>query len=250
MRSWLRTFFLLACLLAAGAASAQTAPIPLVTSDWPPWVDSRQADGGPFPKLMRLVGTRMGVTFAFEYKPWKRAELDLREGNGFGAFPYRPSAERNTEFWFSDPIVRAAMLLFFVRGGSIAGAKISRIADLKPYRVGGVLGSWYQPAMEAAGIQVDWVPSLDASFQMLKLGRVDVVAAETAVGWAAARTAFRDTTVLETQGISDPDSGYWLMVSRTFPGSRELLERFNRALAVVRQTAEWRAVLAEVQSPP
>lgn len=252
MDRWNRSLLCLLMLVAAMGASAQAAvSIRVITDEWRPWVDPGSTNGGAFVQLVKLVGRRMGVDFALSFRPWKRAEHELREGQAFAAFPYRPNAEREAEFWFSDPIVKTTMVLFTSRGSRVsAGHPLHKLADLRPYLVGGLLGAWYQSDLEAVNVDVEWTPTLEASFEKLKLGRVDVVPAETGAGWVAASKVFGDPALLDTHQVAESDSDFRLMVSRTFSGARELLERFNRALAEERTTAQWRAIIDEVHLSP
>jgi polar amino acid transport system substrate-binding protein len=250
MRDRLRPL-LLVLILAAGPLMGQAQPVPLDTYDWKPWVDLRAADGGVFPNLMGLVFGRMGVHFETAFRPWKRAEEELRRGIVWAAFPYRYSAGRESEFWFSDPIVRTTMVLFTVRGGKVSGGQtFDTLADLKPYRVGGVLGSWYEGELEEAGVDVEWTSTLESNFQKLRLGRVDVVVAESAAGWLAAKAVFDDPAVLVTRVTAESNSAFRLMVSRSYPGARDLLDRFNRALAIEQKTDEWLALVDEIRLTP
>lgn len=253
MRIRSRLCILLGILLAAFPAAAQTVSIsiPMVTNDWRPWVDLNKPSGGVFPLLMARVGQRMGVTFDSSYKPWRRAEDELRGGVVWAAFPYRATASRESEFWFSDPVIKTTMILFTMRDGRVSPRHVfGSLAAIKPYRVGGVLGSWYEADLEAAGVDVEWTASLEANFQKLRLGRVDVVLAESAAGWDAAKAVFDDPAVLVTQVTAESYSTFRLMVSRQYPQSQEWLRRFNRALAAEQKTGEWRALVDEIRLTP
>jgi polar amino acid transport system substrate-binding protein len=234
-------------------AVAQTVSIsiPLVSGDWKPWVDPNKPAGGVFPRLMAQVGRRMGVTFDSSFKPWRRAEDELRSGTVWAAFPYRVSPEREAEFWFSDPIVKTTMILFTTRDGRVPPRHLfGSLAAIKPFHVGGLLGSWYQDDLQAAGVDVEWTASLEANFQKLRLGRVDVVPAESAAGWAAAKSVFDDPAVLVTQVTAESSSTFRLMVSRRYPGAKEWLRRFNGALAAEQTTDQWRSLVDEIQLSP
>jgi polar amino acid transport system substrate-binding protein len=200
---------------------------------------------------MARVGQRMGVTFDSAFKPWRRADDELRRGLIWAAFPYRASAERESEFWFSDPIVKTTMIVFTTRNGRVPPQQIfGNLAAIKPFRVGGLLGSWYEQDLQTAGVEVEWTSSLEANFQKLRLGRVDVVLAESAAGWAAAKKVFDDPAVLVTQVTAESRSTFRLMVSRQYPHSQDWLRRFNEALAAEQKTEEWRALVDEIRLTP
>ena len=79
----------------------------------------------------------------------------------------------------NEPIITIDLQAWAKKGSGIV---IAAPADLRPYRVGIVLGAKFEEAFTSSlGLYVEKVPSLDSLAKMLDLGRIDLVITSTAI---------------------------------------------------------------------
>ncbi len=234
---------------AAAFASAE-GEVVLATNDFPPYVMQGDADFGPISKIIRAAFKEAGVAVTIRFHPWQRAENEVRSGRAFGVFPYRPTEERRREFDFTDPYYAYTARFFYNTRVHPNGIPYRTLEDLKPYKVGAVNDFWYLPLFEKAGLQVNAVPSIDQSLKMLHAGRIDLFPEEENTAWYLIRKLFPgDERLFATlpQAFQEPGvtNKLSLMVSRAYPGSKDLIEKFNAGLAAIRRTGVYRKILEE-----
>jgi polar amino acid transport system substrate-binding protein len=220
----------------------------LTTGDWPPYVFEDADDPGPIAAIVNAAFKEVGVTTTVVFYPWKRAEDEVRQGNAFAAFPYAVSPERQKEFDFSDPLYTVKGKFFYNKKYNPNGLTFEKLEDLRGYKVGGLLGSWYQEAFEEAGLQVEYVSSSEQNVEKLVRGRIDLMIEEENSVWHLIRELYPDEVSqfatlekpLEQPGVVNDLS---LMVSRSYPESAKILEQFNTGLAAIRANGTYRKIL-------
>lgn len=239
---------LLLSLLLAVSPSSHAAtglvPLPLTTGDWWPYTSREMPGQGAFTEVVSAALTQAGFAPAYSFFPWKRGEQEVKQGSAFAVFPYIKTAEREKDFYFSDPIMPTTGRFFYLKSRFPKGIDYQDLSDLQAYRISGVLGYWYAKAFAAAHLNVEYVPSDRQSIQKLYLKRTDLAASEERVGWALIDKLYpgrrNDFAVLDkplNQG------SLHLMVSKTYPHAQEILQKFNQALARLRDNGTIDAIL-------
>ena len=240
--------------LLAGNASDISAndEIILTTGDQPPFVIEGADDPGPAPAIVTAAFKETGINVNIAIYPWRRAENEVREGRALGVFPCRLTKERQQEFDFSDPFYTYAIKLFYNKNVHPNGIQFEKLEDLRPYRLGGVLGFWYESLFNSVGLQVDYVATVNKNIQKLQAGRIDVYPEEENSGWYEIRKQFPQN--VEQFGtlpnvLEEPGAVYQfhLMVARTYPNSAELLKKFNAGLTAIRANGTYRKILEKYQ---
>jgi polar amino acid transport system substrate-binding protein len=169
------------------AAQAQACTKRLRWSDDPPY-SMRLPDGrigGWSVELTQAVLQRMGCQVVLEEMPFARALADLKTGRidmVDGAFPL---PERQAYAHFSMPVVRSRNLVF-IRATDRARYQAQTLDELhrEGWRFGAQVGVVYGPAYadlqqdESFRAKLQLVPRRASLWQMLALGRVDVVMAD------------------------------------------------------------------------
>jgi polar amino acid transport system substrate-binding protein len=218
----------------------------LVTGEWAPYTSETMEGYGAFTEIVSVVFEEMGVTPRYVFYPWERAENEVREGRAFAAFPYMLTEERQQEFDFSGPALMTSSVFFYMTEKYPDGLVYEELEDLQGYKVGGVLGNWYEAPFKDAGLTVDWVSAEEQNFEKLYQGRIDILSAETLVGWTTVRTMYPDA-VDEFATAEKPlnESPLHLMVSRNYPGAEDLLGQFDAALQAVKDSGAYQDVLAK-----
>ncbi len=240
------------------ATAAPTSPAPasseviLTTGDWPPYVFETGNDKGPMVDIVMAAFKEVGITPKIVFYPWKRAEDEVRQGKAFAAFPYAITPARQEEFDFSEPMYVVKAKFFYNKKYHAAGVPFDKLEDLRNYKIGGLLGSWYEPNFKDAGLQMEYVDSMDKNIQKLALGRIDLTVDEENTNWYLIRKLFPNEAdqfatlekPLEQPGVVNDLS---LMVSRSYPNSAELLKQFNTGLAAIRANGTFKQILEKYQ---
>jgi len=223
-----------------------TETLVIVTNDYPPYAHA-DADGSFLPDLFDAIGHEMNVTFEFHFKPWKRGEQDVENLEAWGTLPYRRTEERARKFNFSDALyIEDSPFFAYNAKGRKPAIHYEELSDLKPYRLGGIQGYYYQPWFEEAGLSVEYALTEEQNFKMLHIGRIDLFSTARSVGWYTIRNLFPPKEVEKFYTIEKPlleGSGLFLMTSKDYPNGDELLERFNTALATVKQNGTFESLM-------
>ena len=216
------------------AAVAMADPLPVATGEWVPFSSRTMKDYGTFTRRVTLVLQEMDIEPAYRFYPWQRCFDAVLNGRVWAAFPYAPTPERAKKFWFSDTLACSKTLFFYYdRGDAAQPYRVESPDDLKSYKLCGTRGYFYENFFEKSGLNVDYVNKEINALEKLKLGRIDLVAVNELVGWNLIETHFpSERHKFKTLAFPLSVNTLCLMVSRDYPGSKDFLERFNRALSI------------------
>jgi polar amino acid transport system substrate-binding protein len=223
----------------------------IASGELPPYV-SEYPKQSFLTELFEALGQDMGVQFSFRFMPWRRCELAVDSLQAWGAIPYVRTAEREQRFIFSDPLYAKQTLLFYYGGNSVRPHSFKTLSELKPYRMGGVKGYYYELMFAEAGLKMELSSSEEQSFHMLRAGRVDLVPALEMVGWNLVRKQFPPEDAARFAVLEQPlqVGTNHLMSSRHYPGGQLLLERFNQSLAKLRGNGVYQRIADSYGLPP
>jgi polar amino acid transport system substrate-binding protein len=249
---WIRYLLLAMGLVGWGmsALAAAQAPLPtlvIVSGELPPYVSERREQSF-LSTLFQEIGREMGVNFEFRFMPWRRCEMAVEELQAWGAVPYVPTPERERKHLFSEPLYAKQTKFFhYSPAGPHPAQDYARLDELRPYRMGGVRGFYYEQMFIDAGLQAEYAASEEQSFRKLRAGRVDLVPAVEAVGRDMISTLFPPEEQRHFHTLDRPlHVGFnFLMSSRQYPGSAALMSRFNEVLAKLRRNGVYAAVAAQ-----
>lgn len=191
-----RLLVIAAALFAAPFGQAGTArlTVDLVGDPWPPYVEGEPgeyATGGVAVEIIRRVFDEIGdAEVRFPLIPWKRALLEVERGSTDGIPMLLKTPEREAYMQFSAPLVTGYNLVWsVVRDGAVY--EWSRIEDLHGKTLGVVKGYSYgadiDGAIAAGRIAALEAPNVEQLFAMLEAGRIELVLANDAVGYALTR---------------------------------------------------------------
>lgn len=229
------------------AACLNAEKVLLVTGDWYPYTIENSLNKGAFTEIVSAVFTEMKVEFQIEFYPWKRAEMMVENGVAWAVFPYKTTPERKLVFNFSDQIMNGTGRLFYYKpSNKVKIADWIDFADLKGFKIGGVLGYWYEYDFKKAGLDVSYVVSDEINFRRLEKKIVDLVAADELVGRAIIQKYFPehqdDFLVLPKE--TDVSSLH-LMISRNYRDSEILTAKFNTSLKKLKESGLYAKILAK-----
>lgn len=126
------------------------------------------------PEIAQAAFGRMGYAIQIRYTPWIRALKETTAGECdalLGTFYTKTRAETLA---FSDPIGQVVISLLALKTSHI---HYRSLPDLKPYRIGVILGVAISPEFDTADfLHKDQTSSVDQNLSKLELGRIDLIA--------------------------------------------------------------------------
>lgn len=216
--------------------------IVLSNGEWPPYFAEEFKYGGLGSRIGFEAFALAGIDVKYEYLPWKRGYESARMGNFHGTIGWRKTPEREKDFYFSDPILMANVVLFHKGGSRFDWNNIDDIAHLD---VGATLGYSYvdqlAEAVKRQGGTLDIAPTDEMNLQKLVAGRIDIFPCGKAVGYYLLRTKFTPGTADMVTHHPKPliDSPLYLLISKSTPNGQELITRFNKGLKELRESGRY-----------
>jgi polar amino acid transport system substrate-binding protein len=248
----LLTFFV--CFLAGAAICAPTPAqkskpvIKIGTAHFPPFriFENGQLSGADA-EIVRDVFSRLGYKTEFEVAPFKRVYAMASAGELAAVFTMTRNPERETQFFFSDP-VSSVMDVFFKHKDT--KLEWTSFQDLKGLTVGLSLGySYPEPflnALDANLFTPDRVASAEPEIvhlRKIQQKRIDLAICEVSVcSWIIGRNkeALSALTYMK-KPISDART-FHIGFSRKWPDGEKVAKLFNKELAKYIAEGKRRAV--------
>ncbi len=230
-------------------ADAVAPPIRIGASHFPPYFIGNQTRNGEYHldqatpssgfilDSIEAIFASEGKTVLFSFLPLARAENFVRAKKLNCFSPVRKKARSNERFLYSDPMPGSPLILLGRTGET---DKIARLADLKKYRVGTMVGDYSSLSrLNSANIKHETARTNLLNLQKLVLKRVDYIVIDHAVALKLI------TDVLP--GYADkvepvyPPLAYHsihLACNAKDPSSREIIASFNRGLKNMLKTGD------------
>lgn len=232
-------------LFILGLSLSAAPKVVIATGEWEPYTSEKMSGKGFCTEIVTAVFSELGIEVEYVFVPWKRAEDMALKGEAFAAFPYVTTEERKKSFDFSDPFAKSTAKFFYIKNGKVPkDFKWTTYSDLKPFRVGGSLGYWYEKPFKDAGLNLDMAPNDESTFKKLAAGRVDITVTAELVGWQIIKNLFpKEMDKFDTIDKPLSEDELCLMVSRTYPDSKGLTEKFNAGLKKIKEKGTYGALL-------
>ncbi|MNQ70041.1 putative ABC transporter arginine-binding protein 2 precursor [compost metagenome] len=238
-RRWCHALF--ALLLAWESAGAEQ--LRMAANLWPPFTDARLAGNGLAVELVSTALKRAGHTTVYAEVPWARALRGLEEGDYDLLVSAWYNEERARFGLFSKPYL-TNRILFLKRKDT--PVEFASLADLRDYSIAVGRGYRYGQAFDNDPA-LTRVPVVDFQMaaRMLAAGRVQVALED--------ELAARFYLNRELKGISDQleflpkplsENGLHILVRRSHPHHRQLVEAFDRAMQAMREDGTYQAIFA------
>jgi polar amino acid transport system substrate-binding protein len=233
----------------SGVSVAKEVQVIFATGEWPPFSSENLPEYGRATALVSAICKAGGIQPLYEFYPWKRAELKVANGEIFAAFPYAISEERKKNYDFSDTLFYGVNVFVHYEKNlhSRVTLTYNTLDDLQGYRIGGISGSFLKPALSYAGLNYEPTTTLDQSIHKLVAGRIDLCIDDKVVLYDAIIRLYPDRIghfrfLPKHFGEKMPTA---LLVSRAYPGAQEILNKFNKGLAIIKQNGEYDRIIAK-----
>jgi len=216
----------LACVLASAADAAE--PIRVAGDrDYPPI--SYLEDGVPKGfdvDVIRALAKAMGREVTIELMPWDAAQKRVQDGDAELLIGMSITSERKAAWDFAPPTITHAFGLFVVdRQMGIHG-----VEDLRGKRVGVTAGGLPRAVLQTSrGVELVVIENYEKGFDLLRVGGLDALAADTWVGSYIIGKNHIQGVVLVGKPFATLEGG--IAVKK---GNRALLGEVERGLAAVK----------------
>ncbi len=258
---WILKLLVLSLALVACVSTPTPSPVPtptqapptayseehivkLATLDWPPYVGKDLPKYGFTTAIVSEAFKRAGYEVKIDFMPWARVLQEAEAGQYDAAYPEYYSEERVKTFFLSESFAVGPLGFYKRKADNIIYTKLE---DLKPYRIGVVLGYTNTPEFDAADyLQKDAVNSDEQNLRKLLLGRVDLIVIDKFVGQYIIKTSIPEAAdALEFINPPLLEQPLYVIFSRQAAGSEQKLQAFNAALKTMREDGTLERILKE-----
>ncbi len=213
------------------------------TGEWEPYVSEKMPNYGYAAELVSAICEAGGIKPVFKFYPWNRAEKMVEDGSVFAAFPYAISEDRKVKFDFSEPIFyNSPKFIYYIKNKKTEQEiPFKELSDLKNYKIGYLSGSWYEEKLAAAGLTLEKPSKIEQVVMMLQAGRIDFMVDDyTAAYYAISKVYPNDLNdYKDLANPFAPASPSALMVSKSYTGSKEILDKFHKGLEITKQNGTY-----------
>ncbi|WP_271410244.1 substrate-binding periplasmic protein [Pseudomonas sp. Q1-7] len=234
-------FALFALLLACAGAHAET--LRMAADVWPPFTDARLPGNGLAAELVSTALKRAGHRAEYVEVPWARVLRGVQVGEYDLVVSAWYSEERARFGQFSQPYL-TNRVLFLKRKGTVVDYQGPE--DLKRYSIAVVRGYSYLPSFDA-DTTLNKVPVMGFPMgaRMLAAGRVQLTLEDELVARSYLNrelSGIREQLEFLPRPLSE--NGLHILVRRSHPRHRQLVEAFDQAMQTMREDGTYQAIFA------
>ncbi len=217
----------------AAAAPVDKGSITLATLDWAPYVGQKLPNYGFTSEIISAAFKRAGYTVKIEFLPWARVLQEVETGKYDAGYPAYYSNERAQKYLLSDAFANGITGFYKRKADTIA---YTSLQDLKPYRIGVIMGYVNSPEFDAASyLQKEEAIDEATNLNKLLAKRIDLTVLDKFTAQYVISTSLpagKDALeFLEPPLLVQP---LHVMVSRQTQGAEQKLRDFNEGLKQIR----------------
>ncbi len=231
-------------MIVFGSANAYAEKITLVTGEWPPYTSEHLENYGAITEIISIAFQEIGQEIEYKFYPWRRGFDLVKKGKAWAIFPYFYTEERTKHVFYSDTLFSGRTKFFYYKKKK--DYTFDTLDDLKNYKVGGIIGYFYEKDFKKAGLQINYSVDEFSSFKKLMSGRTELSPLDEVVGWQLITIHFPEER--HNFGVLDKPlhvGGLHLLASKKYSGSKELLEQFDAALRKLKNNGTYDTILSK-----
>ena len=236
---------LILALLACAASARAEQPTRLATgNDYKPFSDESLPEGGMITDIVTTVFRQIGYEPEVHFLSWTRGYNLTKQAHFLGTFPYVKTPERMEEFYYSDPIY-TIVTRFFVQAES--DIVYNTKSDLKGLTVCKPLGynlTDIQDFLDKDILAMQRPSTMESCFNMLRLGRVNLVPINEHVGWSVVNQNPSHAGHFKVLEKTLQEDGLYLMISRNYPDGMAIMQDFNSSLQEMKDDGRLESIIA------
>jgi len=222
------------------------------SGEFEPFVSESMPGYGMVSEIVTAACKESGIKPIYKFYPWVRTEANVKNGESFAAFPYFKTSEREKLFDYSDPLFYGEDKIFYYGNNpkiTEKTLKYKNLADLKEYNFGGVRGYYYEKDFEENKIKFSPTIDIHQSFDHLKSGKIDlIIENENVTNQIIKKYYPADEKNFKTLEKSYGEKRlYYLIVSRKYKNSNEILQKFNKGLKKIKTNGQYDKIIKKYQ---
>jgi polar amino acid transport system substrate-binding protein len=211
----------------------------IVTGEYAPYVGETLENKGFITELIEATLKVANIDYEIKFYPWARCSEMVESGEAWASYPFGHSEVNDQTYLFSDILYTTKHKFYYLTTNEKITDEVNKfttIGDFTDYTFGGANGYWYGKPDDFAdlGVTAEWAGDTDALLKMLYSKRIDFFIEDELVCEEAIKRLFpgeeeKFATLTTNARIQE----YYLMVSKEYPRSEELLKEFNTSLSEV-----------------
>jgi polar amino acid transport system substrate-binding protein len=224
-------------LISASAfAVAQTRNISIVGDE--------EKRGSYLVEITQEAFRRVGYEPEFDFVPWARALFQCEHGKQTVLLAAYYTNERAEKMAFTEPIGATRVFLLKRKDQQIT---FKTMNDLRPYRIGHIIGSKVNPdfdTAEATFLKMEYVSTAEQNMSKLLAGRIDLmVEKEERIKQLLDTTFAKDKDRLELIYPPLQLNHFYNCISKAQPDCQQMIADFNRGLQMIQKDGTLTAIL-------
>lgn len=253
----MKALFTVPVLLFAAATAGAADQITISTEEFPPFTSTSLKGNGIDCEIVREALKLSGLEVRFVFVPAARSLKMAEDGETDASLPWTKRPGRETDFLFSEPVIKKDNEVFFVlKDTSFEWDPASRNYELiKGKSIGAVNAYNYGERFEAAEknqtIHVERVREDKLNFNKLFGKRFDALIAKRMVGRLILNeyyTAEQRALVVEKNENSETEDSDYLLISRKSPKAERLLKAIDTGLQELRRSGKYSELLKQFEA--
>ncbi len=233
---------MIAAVFLGSAASAFSQTLTLATLNWEPFYSENLPEEGFFTALSREAFKRAGYEIKVEFMQWTRALAMAKKGKYDGLLGAYHNAERENYFIFPEPAAHNEEVFLQKKG---KGITYTSLEDLKPYKIGGLVGGAPLKELAEKGFKTEGAKDLQ-SIKKLHAGRIDLMVYGKQNFYFSLKNMADYTPYQDAFEVLEPpfkSYGLYCPVSRKRTDAREIVDKFNAALKEMKADGTYEKIL-------
>lgn len=234
-------FFIVTFFLSSSAFSAE---IHLVSCDWKPYAAEGLPDNGFTCEIISEAFKAKGHSVSFTFLPWRRAMHETERGTFNGCFSAYYNEDRARRFAMSEPYITGPLVLCSKNDLNFT---YTNLKDLKPFRVGTVIGYANTKEFDAANfIKKDPVVTDLQNLRKLLSGRVDLIIIDKYLAIYHLKNApVLEGSISNVRFIDPPlkEQTVHIMFSKAVPFYKTTVHDFNQGLKAIKKNGVYEKIL-------
>ncbi len=229
-----RAWVLLTCFIACSTQAKSSAEvIRFAVGEYPPELTEQREDFGLLADFVTKACRLVNLEPKYDFFNWNKAKYAVEIGKYVASFPWRKTPEREAQFTFSKvPVSQGGNIAFYL-DESLKLPTWKQYTNLNSFSLIGVKGYWYEKEFEAMGSKAFLARDAQHAWQLLQIGRVQILADTYLAGKYDAERYLpaEKFKQLRFKPSSIPPIPAFIMFSKKHPQSSEMLKRLDEALS-------------------
>lgn len=219
----------------------------LANGEWPPYTSQHLERYGVYSHIVSEAFALEGMTVKYEFFPWKRSYVYVKDGDCDGSLTWAPTPEKKQEVFFSDPVFQHTKVFFHLKNFPFDWTTMD---DLKAISIGATAlytyGDEFDQAAKNGRIQAEYTTTDILNLKKLRERRIQIFPSDINVGYDLVNTNFTPEEIgLFTHHPKPIQKAFTCVIftKKNPEKSLLLLETFNRGLGKLKEQGTYDKLL-------